>query len=616
MHELSMSAELWERLPALQMVALGALVLGAYLGGRLCRSLGVTEVIGQLLGGALVGPYVLSATGVFPEFSMLYRGAVGTLEFFTFVLLSLIAFGIGEELHWRRVRAVGRSAVVICLVHLVTTFGLSTLAFGFLAPRWLEGFSWLDAMLIGSIAMTSAPAVTFALLNELRVEGRLRQMTGNIIVLADLVGVLAFSVISQILLARMTPDADFSPLGRVATDVGMASLLGAGIFVLLLGLVRRRAQPARQQQDEQRPEDINFFQRLFAEHPSPSVEIFLVVFGAVSLGAGIAYLFHWPFLVTTILAGFLVANWHSHAIFDSLKINDFSSILNLGFFALIGASISLESFSLESLWLVLMYVLTRFVGKQAGLWLGCRLMREDPKITACLPSLLQPQTGVAAVEAVYVSMLLGRPEFAAIILPGIVVFGVGGVFQVEYVLRRWRSWLADEARAMARPALEGLAESARRLLDHLASPGIVLDVRGRTKQQVIREMLDAAAQDPDVHFDVEQAMQQLMEREDLAPTGHGQGVAIPHCRLMGLERPLVVLGRHANAGVVFGGIDERPCDLFVLILSSAREPAAHLKLLGAAAHVLKDAGCRARWRRAGRPEELRLMFDDLVIAHG
>ena len=33
------------------------------------------------------------------------------------------------------------------------------------------------------------------------------------------------------------------------------------------------------------------------------------------------YVLHLPFLITAIFAGFLVANFHSHAIFDSLKLD-------------------------------------------------------------------------------------------------------------------------------------------------------------------------------------------------------------------------------------------------------------------------------------------------------
>jgi len=81
---------------------------------------------------------------------------------------------------------------------------------------------------------------------------------------------------------------------------------------------------------------------------------------------------------------FLFANFHSHAIFALLKIENITPILNLGFFALIGVSIDLSVLNSSLVWLAVMYVVTRMAGKIFGTWLGCRIMKEELKITACL----------------------------------------------------------------------------------------------------------------------------------------------------------------------------------------------------------------------------------------
>ena len=80
-------------------------------------------------------------------------------------------------------------------------------------------------------------------------------------------------------------------------------------------------------------------------------------------------------------------------------------------------------------------------------------------------------------------------------------------------------------------------------------------------------------------------MQLIKEREQLMPTDMGHGIAIPHCRLLALDHPRVVFARHRK-GVVFGGRDDEPCQLIVLILSGAGAPDEHVKLLGAMAQLL------------------------------
>ncbi len=50
--------------PASQMLALGVVLLAAHLGGKLSRRFNLSEVTGQLLGGAAVSPFALQLLGI------------------------------------------------------------------------------------------------------------------------------------------------------------------------------------------------------------------------------------------------------------------------------------------------------------------------------------------------------------------------------------------------------------------------------------------------------------------------------------------------------------------------------------------------------------------------
>lgn len=594
---------------AVQMIALGMVILAAHLGGKLCIKFNLSEVTGQLLGGALVGPYTLHLMHVLPGAGGgLYDDAIHAAHFFIFVFLGMVAFGIGEELHIRRLRKVGKSAVIICFIQGLFTWILISSAFYFIG-----GMPLLASLLIGSIGIATAPAVTFVLMNKLNIEGRLRHVLGSVVVLDDLVEVIIFSLLMQASL--LAENSSVSQIVKpVARDVALALGIGILIYLSLRILVRRNPALAKKDKTHSKTyENENFLQRVLAEHPSPSAEILLVVMGIVSIGAGAAYYNHLPFLITAAFGGFLIANYHSHAIFDSLKIENITPVFNIAFFAMIGASIDLSYLDSSSIWLVVLYIITRMAGKIGGTWLGCNIVKEERKITACLPSLMLPQAGVAAVEVVYAGKLLGDPTITAIILPAIVFFEVVGVFLVDRGLSRWSSWVEGEEEEMQKKASrQGPQEAAKKLLEFINPSFITLDLKADDKEGIIEELVNHAIANSDEHIDRSQALQVLGERERLSATGVGSGLGIPHCRLMGIDKPVMVLGRHSN-GVDFGSVDNLPCDIFMLMMSCARDPGTHLKLLSAIAFVFNEENVRTAIRDAVNPEEAFEVIKNLAL---
>lgn len=99
----------------------------------------------------------------------------------------------------------------------------------------------------------------------------------------------------------------------------------------------------------------------------------------------------------------------------------------------------------------------------------------------------------------------------------------------------------------------------------------------------------------------------LVERERLASTGVGSGVAVPHGRLPGLSGMRVALAVHRE-GVHFEAIDGLPVQIFVAIVGPDTDPSAHLRLLARASRILRDEAVRARLLAAESDELLRQAF--------
>ncbi len=90
----------------------------------------------------------------------------------------------------------------------------------------------------------------------------------------------------------------------------------------------------------------------------------------------------------------------------------------------------------------------------------------------------------------------------------------------------------------------------------------------------------------------------LAERERLGSTGFGGGVAIPHARIAGLPRIVVLVARLAQP-IEFQAVDDLAVDVVVSLLSPADAGADHLKALARVSRKFRDRELVAKLRGAG-----------------
>ena len=89
----------------------------------------------------------------------------------------------------------------------------------------------------------------------------------------------------------------------------------------------------------------------------------------------------------------------------------------------------------------------------------------------------------------------------------------------------------------------------------------------------------------------------LNERERLGSTGFGGGVAIPHGKIVGLERLFGYFVRLSQP-IDFQSVDHMPVDLVFLLLSPPYAGADHLKALASVSRALRDRPTVAKLRGA------------------
>ena len=571
----------------MQLLEFGLLLLAAYIGGKLTQKLGMGEIVGQISGGVLVSPSSLeflvtqllrlgtfqSENGLipiyrlrtvqFPEYTRILEGYL----FFVFLLLGMLAFSLGEELHKERLRYIHTDSLLIGLAQSLLTFLL--LGVGF---RYIFAFPVIHALLIASIGMASAPVVTFALLKRLNIEGALRDMLSNTILLADLLEIVSFAVLLAIA-AVMQHDGTASPL-HLVPEISKELLLAVALGLCIFFGLKFSLKPS-QLLEEARDEKTSFLSTILSDRPTPSVEILAVVMGVLALGIGVGIHFRLPFLISAVLAGTLIANFHSHEIFDSLRIDNITPLFNLFFFALIGSMLRVKDFSRETLFYIIGFLLLRGIGKMLGTWGGCRLTGQDPKMTACLPKLVLPQAGMAAVETMLAATVLGEPEGILIfhtVIPALVIFELLGAWLSEKTLRKWREWTIGEREALLGPQRD---QHALTLSDLLADR--VFEITATTKEGAISQLAQYCASTGIVTHG-EAVSNLIWEREQLGSTGIGDGIALPHFRTKLVEHTRIVCGL-MQTPIPWGAPDLQPVEIAFLLVTPEHSPEQHLQAI-------------------------------------
>lgn len=126
-------------------------------------------------------------------------------------------------------------------------------------------------------------------------------------------------------------------------------------------------------------------------------------------------------------------------------------------------------------------------------------------------------------------------------------------------------------------------------LESLTSPALVFpEIPGSDAPTILRALSERFAVVVD-EVDAEDLYRKLMEREQLGSTGIGAGVAIPHCKVGGLDHAVLAVAV-TKKKIDFGAMDDQPVQVFFLVVSPEDSPAEHLQVLAAI----------SRWVKAGK----------------
>jgi PTS system nitrogen regulatory IIA component len=134
-----------------------------------------------------------------------------------------------------------------------------------------------------------------------------------------------------------------------------------------------------------------------------------------------------------------------------------------------------------------------------------------------------------------------------------------------------------------------------KVVDFLSPDAIIPALSGATKADVLAEMAAflAGRQAGRNAIDAQALGRVLEERELLASTAIGDGIAIPHGKLDNIDRLIGALGRSVP-GLAFDSIDGKPTHIVFVLVAPSNSAGDHLKALARLSRLFRDADFRQR----------------------
>jgi Kef-type K+ transport system membrane component KefB len=394
-----------------ELSSLGLILLLALGAGHLVKYVRVPEVTGYIVAGVVLGPSVLAWVST---------QNLAALEILSEVALGLILFSIGTVFEFARFRRVGGQVLLLTLAEsalaaVIVTTGMLVL-----------GLAWQTALLLGAIAIATAPASTLMVIRENDSEGPLTDSVLAIIALNNIYCIIAYSLVA----ASVELAAGLDSPGERLHSIYVAlyplvwQLLGSVALGYLVGLLLAR----------------------WASKVTETGETLILLGGTILFCVGVARVLELSPLIASMAVGATMVNLthRSQPLFDTLSRADppFYAI----FFVLAGADLDLSLVQALG-WAGSVYLLGRAVGKLLGARLGARWLGLPENVQRYLGLALMAQAGLAVglTLAIEHRFPAHAPTVTAIVLASVALYEMFGPIGTRFALVR-----SGEARA-ARP---------------------------------------------------------------------------------------------------------------------------------------------------------------------
>lgn len=329
--------------------------------GILMRKLGLSQVLGFIVAGLLVGPSIWESFFTLNPNSIFPIQESGYLKAFAEVGVIFVMFTAGLETNLKDIKDTGLISLVIAAAGVLIPLGCG---FG-IAAAFLPGAGWHVWLFVGVIMTATSVGITVEVLREL---GKLQTRVGTVVLSAaiidDVLGIIVLSIVLNVAGSGNidSPVLNFiNPNGSIIISIlwilaFFVFAVGAGIgFSKLFKLIEKKTPHTRR-------------------IPILSIALCLLYAFVSEKVFGVAD------ITGAYIAGLVLSTNHSSAQYVDRRVNISSYLLFAPiFFASIGVKISLSTLTLNTLWFALAFTAMAIASKIIGCGMSARLLGFDKK---------------------------------------------------------------------------------------------------------------------------------------------------------------------------------------------------------------------------------------------
>ncbi len=381
-------------------LALLAILVGlGYAGGELVARLRLPRVLGYALVGMIISPYAIGLIDeTLPDSSL--------AKLLIAIALGYVGFSIGAGIHLQQLKSAGTKILTISLFASYTPFLLVALSMYFLL-----GFDAITSLVIGSIALATAPIVALSIVQEYKTEGPVTTALMPIIALDDMLAFVTFGLVIGFADAYYsgTQASLIEPFAEVFLSIGLGAVTGLASYYILRSIHNKGALAV-------------------------GTALLLMITMILSL------VLHAEMLIAGITWGVVVFNLLSDVqqrrFFNANERMTHLSVIVL--MVLIGTTLDLSSIlSFAVIIGATVYVLARGIGKVGGSAIGAKLAKAEPSVQKYLGITLLAAAGITLTFVAIASGVLpedSATRMAATMAAAALINEVIAVFATKWAL--------------------------------------------------------------------------------------------------------------------------------------------------------------------------------------
>lgn len=397
---------------------IGTVIIFSLIVAKFLRKRGIPQVLGLIFGGVFL-QFLTFLTSSIPITAFPTPPTPLLHYIITTAALGFIGYSIGAHLDLWKLRDASWGLPLILIGEALGSFIVVTLAVSIVLQFLNYENFFLIGILLGTIAMATAPASTSEVIREYKSHGSLSQTILFIIAFDDILAIVLFSV------ALSFSVSIYSGLEASLIDILIPLVIEVG-GSLLLGIVLALAM---------KPfhiEGVDAYQS--AELVFPSVLVCIALSG----------LLHFSVILSCIVFGLTLSTMARCENKECVRgVERLSVPIIALFFILVGYEMDLSLLVTPIVVIILLFFFSRVIGKSIGSYSAAYIAKMPKKVTNNIPLALLSQAGVAlglAALAYTRLFAIGMEETAILILDivavGVLIAEILGPLLLKKALRR------------------------------------------------------------------------------------------------------------------------------------------------------------------------------------